>query len=281
MKEQGIDPLRDHYYDGMKRLVAISEKEESAEAVDERRLPEISDKHVCLACGNMWDVDSEKKECPRKCPACSSNMWNNRSLNRHKCKQCSHMWMSKLDSPLVCPGCRSKLWDKDTEKFRCGSCGSKWNHRADRGLPEKCPKCRSGDLMPEFVECMCIRCGYSGKMKSDRVNRCPVCWTALSVYSGSPVFRERSAGYQRPNWNKIYTSSGQALSAILRSDADDAIKIIEIGSKIGLHITDAEILVRFNKGEDPVSIARATDSSLNRVMMAVNSLCCKKEGGWF
>ena len=280
MRERDTDPLRDHYIEGMKRLVAISEKNGSPEEVNEDRMPKKSDKHVCLVCGNMWDIDPEKREKPKKCPSCTSIMWNNSGLKRHRCKQCSHMWMSKLDSPLACPKCRSKLWDKEMEKLICRSCGFEWNHRADKGPLEKCPDCQSEDLMPELVDCICKRCGYSGKMKSDRISRCPVCWTTLSVCREPSVYKEMEA-YQRPNWNKIYVNSGSVLSAILRSDIDDTKKVIELGSEIGLDTTDAEILVRFSKGEDPVSIARAIDTSLNRVMMAANSLCGGKKDEGF
>ena len=281
MRKHDTDSITDHYLDGMKRLVAISNRNRLTYHPREDGRNEHSkgpSMNMCLVCGYMWDVDHGKKEGPRKCPACSSILWNSGDLKRHKCKQCSHIWMSKLDEPLVCPSCKSKLWNKEVERLECISCGHMWTCRTDRGLPKKCPSCHSCEFKPELVECMCKKCGYSGKMKSDRVSGCPICKNALSPYGGMPE-RRRGAGRSKDSTRKRSTEVDSRALDVLRSDISDTRKIIELESKAGLRVLDAEILVRFMNGEDRVSIARAMDAPLNRVMVATMLLCDMMEGG--
>ena len=279
MKERDTDFMRDNYLDGMKRLVSISKRNtvsHPADTTHKEESPRIPAKYICLVCGYMWDTDPEKKEGPKKCPACSSVLWNNVDLKRYKCKQCSHMWMSKLDNPLVCPACRSKLWNKEIERFKCRSCGNVWSHMANRNAPKKCPSCKSEDLMQELVECICKRCGYCGKMRSDRISRCPVCMTILSVYSGVQGYNKEGRTSKKKENKASNVISPEALT-IIRSNIDDIRKIIELERKVGMETTDAEILVRFENGENPVSIARITDTSLNKVILATMPLQCFKE----
>ncbi|MCL2148084.1 MAG: hypothetical protein FWH47_01930 [Methanomassiliicoccaceae archaeon] len=273
MKKHDADPAGSLYLDGMKRLMAISKKNwaPDGDGASGTEVPsERPSKHVCLVCGNMWDADRGKREGPKKCPSCSSTLWNNTDMKRHKCKRCSHVWKSRLDAPLVCPHCKSKLWNRDMERVVCGSCRHAWTCRSDKGVPRKCPSCSSCDVMPEMVECLCVRCGYGGKMKRNGAGICPICRAALSLYGGAS--EKRGGAGRRGGRGKASAGVDAAALDILMSDISDTRKIIELEGKAGIGAAEAEILVRFKKGEDPVSIARATDISLNMVLMTTAPL---------
>ena len=134
------------YVDSMLKLIAISQrnKEASSHNIQNEEPLKGEEKRVCLVCGYMWDVyKTERASGPKKCPACSSIRWNDASLKRHQCKQCSHRWMSKLENPLMCPKCKSKRWNKDVIRYTCGDCGATTNLSK---LPGKCSNCGSENL---------------------------------------------------------------------------------------------------------------------------------------
>jgi len=251
MKRHHADP-DNAYIDGMKRLVSISQRNGQAAAPADARPAKDMGRHICLVCGHIWDVRS-MPDGPRRCPACSSLRWNDDNIKRHRCKRCSHTWMSRLEQPLICPACRSKCWNRDTERYLCNGCGRTSGHA---GHPRACPDCGSGDMAQCTVTYECGRCGYTSKAGSPP-GRCPVCRMPMSGTS-----RERSAGKEEER-----TRISEAAIGILRSDVSDTSKIIRLGKIVDA--VDAEILVRFANGEGPVSIAMSTDASLNRVMTAV------------
>ena len=271
MRKVKSDPLNDHYLDGMKRLMTIVRKNSVTSIPDEDDDPvsnsSLATKHVCLVCGYMWDLNPDKREGPKKCPACNSILWNNKELHRHKCKQCSHRWMSKLSDPSMCPSCKSKTWNKETKKYSCKRCGYAWNCRSEKA-PKRCPECGSENWTTDLIECICKRCGYSGKLKANSTGRCPICKTTLSICDPesqltSPVVHKETTKHTRVSTGP---EAYPIVESILRSKVDDTKKIVEIVDKAKLDFSDAEILVRFKNGEDPVEIARKMDVSLNRVI---------------
>jgi rubrerythrin len=268
MKEFSTDYLNRHYIDGMKRLVAISKNSapKTSDAVKTEAMPVRCSKNICLICGYMWDSSADSIP-PKRCPSCSSTLWNDGSLKRHKCKQCSHVWMRRLDDPLICPSCRSKLWNKDAEKLMCVSCGHNWLHRKDKGLPQKCLACSSADITPMIKECICEKCGYSDTVEAGKAKICPICRSALSIVDEKAV-----PPLKKSRKRKTFTDIGPIVIEILGSDTDNTRKILEIESKAGVDITDAEILVRFSDGEDQVSIARSLNVSLDRVIRVTISV---------
>ena len=277
MKDSKRDSLESSYLDGMKRLVAISKRNEEDLQYDVHN-PDPSQKgkrHVCLVCGYMWEANPDKIDGPKKCPACSSVLWNNGDLKRHRCKQCSHMWMSRLEDPSKCPKCSTKLWNKEVGRYTCRDCGNLKAYVLERGPPKKCPECGSGRLSPGAVEGICKRCGYNGLMDMRRVNRCPICKTTLSKLESTEGYTEEPRSdisrYKPP---RITPS----VAAVLDSDNNDIRKMFELTNANGLDFQDAEILIRYRNGEDRVSIARHTDVSLNRVIMMVGSLHCGSGG---
>ena len=276
MKDNSCNPQESRYEDGMRRLIAISETSRSNahEGCDgDFERPEVAAKHLCLVCGYMWGVNPERKDGPKKCPACASIRWNADGLKRHTCKQCSHRWMSKLEEPTMCPCCRSKLWNKETEKFICTNCGNAWINRSARGAPGGCPACGSGRISRDTLESMCRKCGYSGNTDPKCVSRCPVCRTKLSIIDRSVKYPKISKEV-RPEHKRDRSVSeiSPAVMAVLMSEADDTGKIIELTNKCNIESLDAEILVRCRNGEGAVSIAKSTDASLDKVVMIMISI---------
>ncbi|MCL2296093.1 MAG: hypothetical protein FWC29_03315, partial [Methanomassiliicoccaceae archaeon] len=202
MKELNKDKcssLEDLYFDSMRKLVAIGKRSSDSPPCTDVPPPEAppeEKRHVCLLCGYLWNMNPDKAEGPKKCPACSSVLWNNSDLKRRQCKQCSHRWMSRIENPSVCPSCRSKLWNKEKERYTCADCGSTRTHRPENNTPTRCTDCGSANLSPGTVDCVCKRCGYGGKMDPKRVNRCPICMTTLSRVDMSG--HEMDSGSDRP-----------------------------------------------------------------------------------
>ena len=270
LKETVFDLNGDHYLDGMKRLIMIARKSNPSaqqNAQGDRTDNAAAMKHVCLVCGYIWDNAQDGKEGPRRCPACSSTLWNKKELRRHKCKQCSHRWMSKLETPSMCPNCKSKLWDKEMKRYKCRRCNHAWGCRADKGQPRRCPQCGSGNWTSDIIDCMCRRCGYSGKIRVNSTGRCPICCTTLSIYDPAKEmeYTEEKAYPVRTKRSDPETYS--AVAEILSSEEDDTKKMIGLIEKAKLHFSDAEILVRYSNNENPVDIARDMNISLNRAIM--------------
>lgn len=58
----------------------------------------------------------------------------------HRCKQCQHVWQSRVKKPVKCPGCDSRLWNqRPMGRLTCGACGYDWQPRVRR--PVRCPRC--------------------------------------------------------------------------------------------------------------------------------------------
>lgn len=260
MKKEEYDSYESHYLSGMKRLVAISKGNEvnSYKETNNSGKPKDQSKHVCLVCGHMWGANWQKKEGPKKCPKCSSILWNRKNLKHHKCKQCSHGWVSDIEKPIMCPCCKSKLWNKDAGRYVCKNCGSASVYNLERGPPGKCRKCGSP---------ICQR------TQSD-----------VSARSADTVERQtnHAEGSDREHLkqkkNGAFSNITPRARAILESDADDTRKIVELTNEGSLDFSDAEILVRHKNGEDDVSIARTTNISLNRVIMTIASLSYVSDG---
>ena len=249
----------DSYLEGMKRLVAISKKNGriiSASASGGKTASKRPARHICLVCGYMWNINPEKTDGPRRCPSCSSILWNNTDLKKHRCKQCSYVWMSKLENPVMCSRCKSKSWNRDTERYVCCDCGH--GSRSSR-RPRVCSDCLSNNMVPEFTRYKCGKCGYDGKVSGYRASICPVCGTPLS---GTLRTVSKDPGNaQVPD---------QASMDTLRSGLGDTEKIVALGGRTGA--MNAEVLVRFSNGEGPVSIAMAVDISLSKVMEILSPL---------
>ena len=270
LKHDGCARIEDQYIGGIKRLTAISKSYANA-AGNEKRDPNESDigaRHVCLACGYMWNVNPKKRDGPKKCPSCVSMHWNNVDLKRHVCKQCSHKWMSSVKGPIMCPGCKSKLWNKDTEKIVCKDCGNIWVHKLERGIPERCTSCRSDNISYKAVKCKCNSCGYSGKIDPLCASACPVCKAPVLFFNGSlGHIKERETNCTGHKNSYPGTDGNPAIAEILGSVVDDTKKIIELTNRCNMEFLNAEVLVRYHSGEDVVSIARNTDASLDAVFM--------------
>lgn len=260
------DSADNDYVDGMLRLIAISRRNGRTPCSNDRNQGSLKSesRRICLVCGYMWDTyGADQEKGPKKCPACSSIRWNDADLKHHRCKLCSHRWMSKLESPLMCPKCKSKRWDTDVTAYTCGSCGTMTKLS---GPPGKCPKCGSDNLYSDVVDCICKKCGFVGKTDIRRQSVCPVCSTKLSIVSCS------DDGRSTQKKGNSYSKMTPDVLNTLRSDTDDLVKMVELTNRNGLDSTDSEILIRYHNGEGAVDIARATDVSLNKVITIMTFL---------
>ena len=104
------------------------------------------------------------------------------------------------------------------------------------------------------------------------ISICPMCKTALSAYD-SPMKHIKDVGIDYSKSNKMSKEEiDEKALGILNSTMDDTRKMVELTNKCEITFIDAEILVRHKKGEDPVSIARVTDVSLNKVIKTTTQL---------
>jgi len=255
-------PEENHYAEGVLRLIAISNRN-GASCCEDRKTVKIESKRVCMACGYMWDIYEAGKKEPKRCPACSSIRWDDPDLKWHLCKQCSHRWMSRINDPVMCPGCKSKSWDTDAVRYTCAECRTS-THSSDPVL--KCPRCGSNKVYSNIADAICDNCGYTGKTDTRRKGLCPVCAETLSVrtvVNGNVPIRKK---------NDPFPKMTREILTVLASNKDDMKKMVELTNRNDLDYTDAEILLRHRKGEDPMSIARAADVSPDRVIRIVNSI---------
>ena len=76
-------------------------------------------------------------------------------LMKLKCERCGHTWYCRGDEPKRCPACSSYLWNKPPNDYKCLRCGHTWRRRKDVE-PALCPHCKSvkWNIPPRAKSCI-------------------------------------------------------------------------------------------------------------------------------
>lgn len=219
-------------------------------------------KNACVICGYTW-VPADSSVTPVHCPACRSSLWNSTGLHRHVCRCCGHRWVSRKERPTRCPECRSRAWDVETRTYECSDCGFSLEYRADRKVPSRRPRCDSSRWGHGYTRHICRRCGYIGLLQPGVPGRCPLCYTTLSADTGRTISRDIRT--------TLHVTDGM-IEILDKADTVDQDACVSALVGSGASDDDAEIMVRFRRGMDEISIARDMDISFGRVISVVNSL---------
>ncbi|MCL2148077.1 MAG: hypothetical protein FWH47_01895 [Methanomassiliicoccaceae archaeon] len=219
-------------------------------------------KHTCAVCGHVWEGRAGK-DMPARCPRCDSRRWG-KELHRHICVACSHEWMGRSEVPLVCPKCLSKSWNKDVRIFSCGECGHVWRAGPEERRLTLCPECFSS-ASTEMADRSCPGCGYDG-LVSVKDDACPSCGAVL------PVLRQAGrASACRECQDGLRTEAYHLAFKVLCSDSTDRKKVKDL-VQMGLHPSDADVMIRYSRGEDVTDIARGTGLSIDRIIKTIRPL---------
>ncbi|MCQ2084539.1 MAG: hypothetical protein MJZ21_00145 [archaeon] len=154
---------------------------------------------------------------------------------KNYCRRCGHIWTTRVEHPEHCPKCKSKLWDCGNMLWSCGSCGNLREFRCDRPVPNECPRCSSSSWRCATSPYAC-GCGYAAHFMSDRDAVCPICRVRMARSDGRII--------DRGNGRSSRAGKGMA-------DADPV---------------SAEILERFGRGQNALTISRETGVSFETVM---------------
>lgn len=179
-----------------------------------------------------------------------------------RCVICGHVWMPRSEKkPRSCPRCHSTMWDKEAVKIvRCMRCGHSWKTTDDH--PIRCPSCRSKKWDMAGVDIVCKHCGahWTDPLSAGTTLVCPSC--GQSDRKGMTVSNKQ----RRCDPANVHVSLPMIWE--MRKKTDDESKVGSLTSH-GLSTTDAEIVVRFDRGMRVVPISRELDISLESVMAAV------------
>ena len=175
----------------------------------------------------------------------------------NRCLACGYEWFPRSSGRVKsCPRCRSTAWDKEFHKAVCSRCGHEWLTYDER--PERCPSCRSRVWDAEVLDVFCRRCGARWKdpVKKGAAVICLDCGPAATL-----TVMRRTKGGSGSDGVRLTT---EMLSAV-RAIPDDAGKADYLVSS-GLPRSQAEIIVRLERGEKAVHISKETGISLEDVL---------------
>ncbi|WII07991.1 hypothetical protein PED39_02005 [Methanomassiliicoccales archaeon LGM-RCC1] len=186
----------------------------------------------CKLCGYIWNAESESER-PNVCPMCRSSLWDRPNVRKVMCYRCGHEWITSSESPMMCPSCKSRRWKNELLPLECCRCGSTWEDTFKQGVPVTCPKC--GVLKPEQYKVGRIHKKTLRDVTEHRNNRVSLDESILKEMWGidEDLFR----------------------SVCLR--------------KHGLTSVQADIIVKFDRGESVPDIASDMSVSVSTVMDVV------------
>ena len=147
-----------------------------------------------------------------------------------KCNRCGHEWITACESPMMCPSCKSRRWKNRMLPLECCRCGTRWQDALKQGVPVKCPEC--------------------GPIGSDE-------------YKVGKIHKKTLRGVTDHRNNPISLSE-----SILREmwDTDEDLFRSICLRNHGLTSVQADIIVRFDRGESVPDLASDMSVSVSTVM---------------
>lgn len=186
----------------------------------------------CRLCGHVWN-SAAGSERPKMCPMCRSSLWNRPNVRKVRCYRCGHEWNTALDSPVMCPSCKSKRWKSKTLSLGCCICGACWEDPLKQGVPVSCPEC--GVLGDKDYKV--------GKIHKKTLRD-------VTDHRGSEILLDEGI------LNEMWGRDGDIFRAVcLRNH--------------GLTSEQADIIVRFDRGEPVPDIASEMSMPVSKVMDVV------------
>ena len=184
-------------------------------------------------------------------------------LRINECNLCGYVWSARggCGRPKVCPECRSSLWDRpDVRKAVCCRCGHEW---ITDSHPVMCPSCKSRRWENELLPLECRRCGirWNDALKRDDPVTCPKC--------GILGAGEYKVGKIR---KKALNNKGSPMDEKVLKEMRSIDKDVFIAACLrnhGLTPDQADIIVRFNRGESVPCIASDMSVPVSAVMNAI------------